>query len=409
MRMRTTAVLAAAVALIATGQAYGVASAAVTGTDGGALTAQPLPPGTGRLFDTVQVDAHTTWAGGMWQTSPDGKAARDTPLLLSRDDRDGRGWQQVPLPAAGGSNEINAFAVVPGSGGRDAWAVGLADSSLGDGLPGHGAPGPILADHWDGTSWQALPVPLPEKSEFGGLTGISATAPDDVWAVGWAQILDSYTPNPNKPGGGYIEDHFETLVEHWDGQRWQRVAAPDPMSYLPDAVVAAGPDDVWTAGYDGLHDVPVVQHWDGSAWTTATLPRAGEAGEIYAMAVDASGGLWAVGRTVLGATDPGHALVLHQVAGHWTKVQVPPTAGQLNSLAITPGGITAAGDDPGGRGGYAMRFDGTGWQRLALPAADGVIALLGIAYGPEQGLVVVGDTEPAGGPLDAKPLVLTDR
>ena len=413
MRLRTSATVVAAAALLVAGPATGVASATPAEAGAGPLAVQSLPPGGGRLFDSVALDDHTLWAGGLRATpSADGRTADETPLLLSRDDRDGRGWQEVPLPPASGAdngqgdNEINSIAPVPGSRGHEAWVVGLADLSMGDGLPGHGAPGPILADHWNGSTWQSLPVPLPAGSEFGGLTTVSAVASDDVWAVGWAQILDSYTPNPDKPGGGWIEDHMEALAVHWDGHAWTRVTMPDERSFLPNTMTALGPDDVWVAGYDSQNDVPQIRHWDGRAWTAEALPATGLAGEVYQIGADASGALWAVGRTVLTDTDTGHALVLRRTGGRWQQVRMPDWAGQLNSFAVTPRGITAAGNDPRTGTGYAIRLDGAGRQRLPLPATDGPVLLGGVSYSARQGLVLVGDTEPAGDPGAPTPLVI---
>ncbi|MFI1091642.1 hypothetical protein [Streptomyces sp. NPDC020917] len=406
MRVRTSAAVAAAATLLAIGTA--TVAGAAPARAGGSLTAQPVPPGAGRLFSSAQIDAHTTWAAGMW-TRMNGKAEVDTPMLLSRDDRDGTGWHEVRLPAYdGGSNEINSVAAVPGRA-HQAWAVGLADSSQGDGLPGRGTPGPMIADRWDGHAWQSFPVPLPDRSEFGGLTQVGAAAPDDVWAVGWAQILDSATPIPGKPGGYQVEDHFEALAEHWDGHAWTRIAMPDQQSFLPNRMAVGGPDDIWAAGYDGQNDVPEIQHWNGRAWTVETLPSTGLAGEFYAVGVDASGTPWAVGRTVLTETDTGHPLVLRKTGGQWRSVRVPGVKGQLGALAFTPDGVAVAGGQVDGPASFALRYDGVRWHELALPAGSGPLQLNGMSYGAAHGLTVVGDVASPAGPAGAVPLVLGDR
>src|SRR5205823_11962909 len=49
-------------------------------------------------------------------------------------------------------------------------------------------------------------------SADGGLTAISGTGPNDVWAVG---------PNDlSHPGS-------QTIIEHWDGSAWHRVPSPN--------------------------------------------------------------------------------------------------------------------------------------------------------------------------------------
>lgn len=407
MRMRSSASAAvvAAAALMAAGVLTGTASA----TPGGPLTVQPVPAGAGRLYDVERIDAHTVFAGGQTQHLVGGKALSTAPLLLRKDDRDGKGWQAMPLPPqpdGAPANEVNDIAAVPGTAG-EAWAVGLQSSSGQCAMPGQAPCGPVLADHWDGTSWQAEPVPMPANSEFGGLSQAAASGPDDVWAVGWAQILDSATPNPAKPGGWIVEDHMEALLVHWDGHAWSRVAVPDQQAYLPTSVAVHG-RDVYTAGWGG-DDVPVVQHWNGRAWTAERLPATGLAGEIYGLGVDADGTPWAVGRAVLAEDDPGHALVLRKVGGVWRKVRVPLAAGPLDGFAFTPGGITAEGSAVGARDGYAIRLDAAGWHQVALPATDGLTSLAGVGYDPRHGLTLVGDLERDGDPFSdgTTPLVLS--
>lgn len=417
MRMRTSAAaVAAAATLVALGAATGPASAAPYSPPSpaalpvaGPLAVQPVPAGAGRLYDVERIDSHVTFAGGRTQQSV-GKGSSTAPLVLRKDDRDGKGWQAMALPAlpdGDHGNEVNDVAAVPGTAG-EAWAVGLESSPAGCAMPGADPCGPVLADHWDGTSWRSLPVPMPADAEFGGLSQVSAAGPGDVWAVGWAQILDSAAPTPGKPGGWTVEDHMEALVVHWDGRAWSRVDVPGAADFLPTSIAVRGPRDVWTAGWDS-QDTPVVQHWNGRAWTTERLPATGLAGEVYGLGFDAAGTPWAVGRTVLTDEDAGHALVLRKVGGSWRKVPVPAGAGPLDGLASTPGGIAVEGNTQGARDGYAMRLDAAGWHQVALPAANGLVSLAGVTYGPGQGLTLVGDLEPDGDPFSdaTTPLVVS--
>ena len=86
--------------------------------------------------------------------------------------------------------------------------------------------------HWDGRSWSAVPTPNPwpecqdgdilwsdgatwrEVTVAGGssgeLTSVSATGPNDVWAVG-------------STGSG-------NLIEHFDGNGWSVRPSPQPGS-----------------------------------------------------------------------------------------------------------------------------------------------------------------------------------
>src|SRR5579864_4358096 len=81
----------------------------------------------------------------------------------------------------------------------DMWAVGDSGTGLGCNpfqiLGEGGGPFQTLAEHFDGTSWNVVPTPkLPKGS---ALTGVTAPAADNAWAVGFA-------------GGS-----SNALVEHW--------------------------------------------------------------------------------------------------------------------------------------------------------------------------------------------------
>lgn len=364
-----------AVAAAPAGPAVRTTAPAVKGPGPG-LVAASLPPGDGSLLGTVQAARHTTRAFGMRQQLVGGKGVRQIPLLLSVDDRDGRGWREVPLPALSGSSRLNAAATVPNRHGsvRDGWLVGDDVAALGG----------VLTEHWDRGAWRVLAAPLPDKASGGGLLSVSALAPDDVWASGWAQVTDSERPDPDKPGGTIVVDHFEALVEHWDGGAWRRIALPDPVGYVVNSVVALGPDDVWTAGY-ASDDHPALRHFDGHAWNTAPLPATGLYGEINQLAADASGTVWAAGRTLLDENDRGHALVLRLRGGQWRTVAVPAAVGQLSALAVTPGGVTVVGTTAAQDDACALRLTGDRWRPLPLPTTGAAYRFLtGVSVGPNR-------------------------
>ncbi|MFI0717866.1 hypothetical protein [Streptomyces sp. NPDC021224] len=418
MRTSASAAVVAAAALIAAGALTGTASAAPrpVAAGNGPLTAQPLPDVNGRLYDVVQSGAHVTLAGGIAQEVGADGDFQGSPLLLRKDDRDGKGWQPVQLPKqelGETFNEINSVAAVPGTAGQ-AWAVGLEPQTADCAMPGHEACPPILAYRFDGTSWTSAPVPVPANADGGGLSRVVANGPSDVWAAGWVVIVDHAEPNPPpKPGGWHTESHLEALVVHWDGHAWNRVTVPDQLSYTPASIAVSG-DDVWTAGWtDG--ETPVVQHWNGRKWTTDRLPAFPDGAELYSIGVDATGSPWAVGRTWLGEDDvEGHGLLLHRTGGVWRQVAVPADAGLLTKLALTPDGVAVSGSDvSAAREGYVAQLDATGWHRLALPAAPegGLLATEGMTYSPQHGVTVVGHQEGVDGPLagDVLPEVLTQR
>ncbi|MGR6999143.1 hypothetical protein ACU686_14985 [Yinghuangia aomiensis] len=117
---------------------------------------------------------------------------------------------------------------------------------------------------------------MQDGSLGGGLLGITALAPNDVWAVGWTQVLDESIPDPDG-GPTTIVDHHEGLVQHWDGRAWNRVTVPQPFaSWALSGVSASGPDDIWAVGNGyGDDDTPVVMHYDGRSWTVLPTPPYG--------------------------------------------------------------------------------------------------------------------------------------
>ncbi|GGJ32111.1 hypothetical protein [Streptomyces brasiliensis] len=392
MRSWTSAAVATAMVLAGL-TTVGTATAATAEPQGSVLTAEPLPTIGGDLLDSYQVNDHTTWAFGMHR----GVEQSDTPLLLSKDDRDGQGWREVPLPAySGDPNELHGASAVPGSDGDDAWLVGMSDS-----VNLHG----LLTEHWDGQAWQTVTAPLPESSHFGNLTSVSAIASDDVWAVGWADVVDGKVPDPDKPGAWITTEHREGLAERWDGSAWQRVALPDAADFYAISVVSRGADDIWVGGYTG-EDTPALKHFDGQKWSSVDLPSTGVNGEIYDMAVDQDGSLWAAGRTLLKESDTGHALLLHQVGGVWSKVGTPPVLRLIKKLVPTPGGVAVAAENRNSGDSYAMRLDAGRWGRPALPSADGQVRWInGLSVAPGGRLDVVGAVADAGGDPDTqKPL-----
>jgi hypothetical protein len=133
------------------------------------------------------------------------------------------------------------------------------------------------------------------------LEGVSATGPHDVWAVGNCSddYWDSY-------GGPRL-----TLVEHWDGTRWNIVSSPNPgIRHELSAVSAIAPDDAWAVGSQANHqrnliDRTLAMHWDGKQWSDIPGPNPSNDhqhfGDVVAVSKDE---IWAVGsvdRNVLAA------------------------------------------------------------------------------------------------------------
>lgn len=145
---------------------------------------------------------------------------------------DGRTWSAETSPIPSG-HEDAVFSSVSGTSPDDVWAVGDSfDISLGQFVP--------LAEHWDGQSWSAVPIPFAASTASHGtyFAGVAAISPADAWAVGeYQDTRDAQN------------ESFQYLLAHWDGQSWQLVGAPQastPHGFI--AVSASSANNVWITG-----------------------------------------------------------------------------------------------------------------------------------------------------------------
>ena len=120
----------------------------------------------------------------------------------------------------------------------DVWAVGY-QKVAGDVQP--------FAEHYDGTAWKVVQVPVPPGTTQAVLTDVAGDAPNNVWGVGTSL---GRTRHP--------------LIEHWDGSQWHRERAQVTGGDMAASGVAvAASDHVWVVG-NTRDRQPVFSHWDGS-------------------------------------------------------------------------------------------------------------------------------------------------
>ncbi|MEU3463995.1 hypothetical protein ABZ721_29090 [Streptomyces sp. NPDC006733] len=364
VRVRT--LLIGAVSALVIGGGLPAAAVAAPASEAAAppWSAAKLPSGDTVLTGSVRPDAHTTWTAG-FRLGEDGQEIAFRPVVFAHDDRSSGPWTEMTT-APGATGRINALAATSA---RDAWLVGDADFE-GD---------PVMTQHWDGHVWRLKPAPMPANSLSGGLLGVDAVAANDVWAAGWAQVVDRRIPDPDG-GPTQIVDHQEGLVEHWDGRAWHRVALPKQYAnWGLNAISASGPKDVWAVGSGyGDDDRPVVLHYDGRSWTALpTPPYGGLYGEFNDVVAKGPHDVWAVGRTLLDENDRGHALIMHWNGKAWTRLDRPADAGPLTGAAPTRDGIVAVGNTVDRESGYALKVAGTRATSLGFPATTD-----GTAYSP---------------------------
>jgi hypothetical protein len=288
---------------------------------GGGFTLVPSPdretaPATDFLQDVSGVSASTVWAVG-WSRPPGG-ASR---TLV--EEWDGAAWSIVATPDPGQYGNILQGVTALAS--DDVWAVGARQDSF------YQAP---LAEHWDGSSWSAAAVPNPSYcTGHSYLTDVTATAPANVWAVGWC------TASGRGGEQGYLE--------HWNGTHWS----------IP-ALSAAVPQN----------------------------------SELYGVSVGA-GGLWAVGLTRDGGA---LALHRHRHSWDRPPVGAPQTGASLAGVVATAHGAWAVGagtsPQPPFAGPVTVRF--SAGQGLPRPVPVDFGSLRGVAHDPAGRLWAVGTQLP---------------
>jgi hypothetical protein len=183
----------------------------------------------------------------------------------------------------------------------------------------------------------------------------------DVWAVG--EYIDA--------GIGH------TLILHWDGSSWQRVASPDLVTNGTvdsttnelNGVAVIGPGDAWAVGYGVSSNVPyqtITEHWNGSSWQLVPSPNNATPGFYNALndvSAISSNDVWAVGGvpTGLGAI-AGRSLLMHWDGAAWQLLPEPPETlswSQTTRFAVT----TRASNDVWAVGKFdAWHWDGSAWH-----------------------------------------------
>lgn len=378
---RTRRRRAAAVAAVAAALGVGLGTAPTAQAAAPAWSFEAAPVDQAALLAVAHVDSHTSWAVGALHT-PMGKGSSNTPLLLSRDERDGHGWQRIATPLDGVEGvRLNALSAAAPD---DVWVTGDADDTG------------IVTEHWDGAAWQVVRAPV-QANNGAGLLGVATLSTTDAWAVGWATAADE-------------SGDFSGLLDHWDGTSWKAVPLPAGADVaVLNSVTAVSAQNVWAVGFDHA-DQPVLLHYDGAAWKRLPSPPIGGIdGELNAVTAHGADDVWAVGRVVVGERDSGHALALHWDGGRWRRVPAPAQAGPLAAVAATSDGVIAVGMDVPQDQGVAVRWgeDAVPFQTLPAPA-DGTVSLPAGVEVDGGAATVVGSIASYTSP-DRTPLLLTGQ
>jgi hypothetical protein len=273
--------------------------------DGSAWTIVPTPATTGSaksiLDGVVAFGPTNAWAVGRSRT---GRA------LIEH--WDGTTWSIVdgPNPTVPSGSTLSGATLtgISALSPTNIWAVGSYSTltgTVGDTF--------TLTEHYDGTAWTIVPSPNPApRSPLNGarqvLNAVAAVGSADVWAVGNTIDTASGSFLPDKTLTLHWNGSSWAVVPSPDG----------PAEDVLSGVSAAAAGDVWAVGLrvDRSSGTPVdnglILHWDGSAWTTAQLFSGGAGDTILngVSTVPGSAESWAVGYTLSGASTTA-TLILH--------------------------------------------------------------------------------------------------
>jgi hypothetical protein len=255
-------------------------------------------------------------------------------------------WTRVASPNRGTvASALQDVAVVPGT--STAWAVGYYyDSNL--------AAYRTMTQRFNGTSWSIVPSVNAGATGYSQLNRVDATSTSNVWAIG-------------------------SLVERYNGTNWVAMSSPAGVALRGLDVVS--PSEVWVAGYSG--SAAAVAQWKNGTWTTRyTQASTGRHLTVFeAIAVDASGQVWAVGwdRDYNAPGRPVSSLVVHFDGTSWRREATPNPANRntlMDVVALANGDLFAVGvaQDTSGGGitprSLMLRKQGTTWSQLPVPQGE---------------------------------------
>src|SRR5215470_2261385 len=306
------------------------------------------------LFGVAAASRSSAWAVGNYRTG--------TVLRTLIEHWNGRSWTAVASPSPGGTQGsfLEAVAAVSPT---SAWAVGGYSN---------GAEQKTLIEHWNGRSWKQVPSPSPGGIHDSYLFGVTALSSSSAWAV-----------------GGYVKGTVEqTLIEHWNGRSWKRVPSPNPAGTVRyndlEGVSATSTSNAWAVGSYGVSGVnaarTLVVHWNGRTWTRVASPSPGGSAAYNALggvAAVSSSSAWATGDYFNGVAD--EFMVVHWNGRSWRRAAIPNPSGASGFSDLAA--VAAASQSSAWVVGLSLieHFNGRSWKPAASPSPGSASYLHGVA------------------------------
>ena len=231
--------------------------------------------------------------------------------------------------------------------------------------------GGVSANHiakWDGSNWSALGSGLDNAYHGTSVYALAVDASGNLYAGG-----DFTTA-----GGRTAYD-----IAKWDGSNWSALGSG--TTDFVEALAIDGSGNVYAGGYfhyaGGVY-AAIIAKWGGSRWSAVGSGISGKGAIVYALALDASGNLYAGGHFV---TSGGNAIVsiAKWDGSRWSAMGSELYANQffpsVYALAVDASGNLYAGGDFKIAGAelvnYIAKWDGMSWSALGSGMNNYVYAL----------------------------------
>jgi hypothetical protein len=305
---------------------------------------------------------------------------------------------------------------------NNVWAVGGIGTGDFRQNTAHSTP---FIEHWDGTGWHMVSTASPAalfsdlqdqvkgaRNETASFSNLAVLSDHNLWAVGSVRISQI-----SQSQGNFITtgDVGHTLIEHWDGEKWQVVASPDGDMQGENSlnnIAAVSANDIWAVGSQAparaalTQIMPLVEHWDGKNWDKVQLPIALQHGLLSSVKAIAANDVWVFG--VNSAVSPMTSLAAHWDGKHWNVVALSHALQQsefFDEVAISSQNIWAVGSTIALQGNQTptaliAHWDGHQWSNMT--GAAGVSSgnsLVGLTANGANDVWAVGNT------VDNQPLI----
>jgi hypothetical protein len=222
------------------------------------------------LGGVAAISASNVWAVGDYY---DQNTSQERTLIQHWN---GTAWKVVPSPNHGtGGNYLYGVA---GSSASNVWAVGTYFA---------GGSNRTLIERWNGTAWRLVKSPN-RGTSVNELLAVAVTSSSNAWAVG-----DDFNGSARQT---LIERWNGT---GWSVKMSQDPGGAAHDNELT-GIAASSPTNVWAVGsyVAGTDSVILIEHWYGTAWSVQPSPNPGVGaggGRLSAVAASSSTNAWAVG------------------------------------------------------------------------------------------------------------------